>query len=87
VWVCQIVPSVRTAPLETNRRRSVVLLFNNRLVFFCIPLRYTSQRVERCADDIEMHVFGEDIKVKLCADRFTTDYLLSVSFKDAVNSY
>jgi hypothetical protein len=52
-----------------------------------MPLRYTSERVERDADGIEMNVFGEDIKVKFCAELFTTASLLSVSFKDAVNSY
>jgi hypothetical protein len=52
-----------------------------------LPLRYTSERVEGDADGIEMNVFGGDIKVKFCADRFTTDSLLSVSFKDAGNSY
>jgi len=70
--MCQLVPSVRTATLETYTRRSVMLFFNARLVFFCMPLRYTSERVEKCADGIEMDVFGEDIKVKFCADRFTT---------------
>ena len=35
--------------------------FNTRLVFFCMPLRYISERVERYADGIEMNVFGADI--------------------------
>ena len=63
------------------------VFFNTRLVFFCVPLRYTSQCVESVAHGIEINVFGEDIKLTFCADRFTTNSLLSASFKDAVNSY
>ena len=70
--------------LRTTQR---YVFFNTRMVFFCMPLRYTSEHVKRDVDGIKMNVFREDIKVKFCADHFTTDSLLSVPFKDAANSY
>ena len=78
--MCQIIPSVRTATLETYTRRSVMLLFNTRLILLCVLLRYISERVERCADGIEMNVFGEDTEATFGAYRFTTDAFLNVPF-------
>jgi hypothetical protein len=43
--------------------------------------------VKICAEDINIYVYGEVIMVKFCADGFTTDYLLNVPIKVAVNSY
>jgi hypothetical protein len=53
---------IKESKVRNLYKTQLHVFFNTRLVFLCMPLRYTSERVQRVADSIEMNVLEKILR-------------------------